>query len=172
VSLEPGKAPIVAVISLACLLGSAVLAWLSAPATLHLTRDSENRGTAAIESRLFGLFALGSERVERIRSVAKVRSSEPGVRSSTPDRLVFETTAGPVDTGRNQQLFAVDYLEIDGFMKADGPASLTLSSLARGEELRRFYVAQAVALFMFLGGLALVWLLISELLAPWRSARG
>ena len=151
-ALEPGKAPIVAVIGVGWLLGSATLAWWSSPATLHLTRTHEERVTATIESRLFGLIVNRAERVEGIRSV-----------SAAPARLVFDTANGPVDLGRNQQLFAPDYGEIDGALKTPGPFALTLSSIARGSELRRFAIAQAAALFMFVVGLGLVWVVISDL---------
>jgi hypothetical protein len=151
-ALEPGKAPIVAVIGVGWLLGSATLAWWSSPATLHLTRTHEERVTAAIESRLFGLFVNRAERIEGIRSL-----------SAAPARLVFDTAKGPVDLGRNQQLFAPDYAEIDSALKTPGPFDLTLSSIARGSELRRFVMAQAAALFMFLVGLGLVWVVISHL---------
>ena len=157
-ALEPGKAPIAAVIGLGWILGSAVLAWFSSPATLHLSRDNEDRVVAAIESRLFGLFTNRAARVEGIRSATLV----PG----TPDRIVFETAKGSVDLGRNQQLFALDYPEIDGFIKADAPPSLTLSSLARGPELRRFVIAQTATLFIFLVGLGLEWLVLAGLWAP------
>jgi hypothetical protein len=156
-ALEPGKAPIVAIIGLGWLLGSATLAWWSSPATLHLSRNHEERVTAAIESRLFGLFTNRAERIEGIRSVSSVRQSE------TPLRIVFETTHGPVDLGRNQQLFAPDYAEIDTALKTLGPFDVTFSSIARGSELRRFIIAQAVASFMFLTGLGLVWVVISHL---------
>jgi len=156
-AIEPGKAPIVALIGIACLLGSATLAWLSSPATLHLTRSHEERVSAAIESRLFGLFVNRAERIEGIRSLSSAPQSE------APNRLVFDTANGPVDLGRNQQLFAPDYAEIDSALKTVGPFDLTWSSISRGSELRRFVFAQAVALFMFLGGLGLMWLVIADL---------
>jgi hypothetical protein len=158
-ALEPGKAPIVAVIGLGWLLGSAVLAWFSSPATLHLVRDHEEHVTAAIESKLFGLFTTRAERIEGIRSLSVVRYSN----SDTPSRIVFETAKGAVDLGRNQQLFAPDYAEIDSALKTLGPVDLTLSSIARGSELRRFVIAQGVTLFLFLVGLGLVWVVISHL---------
>ncbi len=164
-SLEPGKAPIVAGIGLACLLGASLLAWLSSPATLQLTRDNENYATAALESRLFGLIVITSERVERIKSVSTIGSGVGGTRSDNADRLTFLTVKGPVDLGRNQQLFAPDYQEVAGFFGADAPPSLTLSSVARGAELRRFFIAQAIALFMFLGGLGLEWTVIRHLMS-------
>jgi hypothetical protein len=165
VAVEPEKAPIVAVIGLAWILGSAVLAWLSSPATLHLTRDNEDRVAAVIEARLFGLVLSQADRVEGIRSASLGRPGEPGQSTQTTKRLVFETRQGPVDLGRNQQLFAVDYADIDGFFKTSGPSTLTLSSISRGSELRRFVIAQAIAVFLCLGGLGLGWMLISGLRA-------
>ena len=170
-ALAPGKAPIVAVIGVAWLVGAGVLAWLSSPATLHLTRDNEDRVTAVIEARLFGLIATQGARIDGIRSASLVRSAGPGQSSHTPSRLVFETREGQVDLGRNQQLFAVDYPEIDGFLQTSGPADVTVSSIARGSELRRFVVAQAIAVFLFLGGLGLGGMLISGLRAGSRNAR-
>jgi hypothetical protein len=155
-------APKVALIGLACLLGSATLAWLSSPATLHVTRDSGSRVSATLESRLFGSITNRAERIEGIRSVSMVRN---GIDSPSPDRLLFQTATGPVDLGRNQQLFAPDFPEIDEFLKADAPPpGLTLSSIARGSELRRFLFAQAVAVLMFLGGLALEWSAVRQLM--------
>jgi hypothetical protein len=162
-SLEPEKAPIAALIGLACLLGSATLAWLSSPASLQLTRNSEERVSAAVESRLFGLITTRAARVEAIRSVSLVKYNRPGQRSDTPDRIVFETNAGSVDLGRNQQLFAVDYPEIAGFLAIDGPGTVTLSSIGRGRELRRFVFAQIAALFLCFAGLGLAWMVVQSL---------
>lgn len=153
---QPTNTPVLLALGVACLLGSAVLAWLSAPVTLSLTRDSENRVTAAIEARLFGLFATDVQGIERIRSVTLQRASAPGRSSRTPDRLVFETAAGPVDLGRTQQLFAADHADIARFMEADGPAAFTRSSIADGAERRRFVVAQVAALFLGLIGLGVM----------------
>jgi hypothetical protein len=163
-SLEPGKAPLVAGLGLACVLGAAVLAWFSSPATLQLARDSENRVSAALDSRLFGLITSKAERIEGIRSVSLVRSRAPGSTSHTPDRIIFETTNGSVDLGRNQQLFAVDYPELASFFEEDSPTSLTLSTIARGAELRRFFIAQTIALFMLLGGLGLEWMVVRHVM--------
>jgi hypothetical protein len=148
----------VAGIGLAWILGAAVLAWLSSPATLQLVRGNE-LATATLESRLFGLITTSDERIEGIRSVSLVRSHTSGS-SRTPARIVFETTGGPVDLGRNQQLFAVDYSELETLFRDDGPRSLTLSSIARGRELVRFVVAQSIALFLMLVGLALEWMAV------------
>jgi hypothetical protein len=163
-SLAPGKAPLVAGIGFAWILGAAVLAWFSSPATLHLARDNEDRVAAALESRLFGLFTNQAERIEGIRSVRVVQYQA----SETPDRIVFETARGSIDLGRNQQLFAVDYPELASFFKAEGPSSLTLSSIALGSELRRFVFAQAAALFLFLVGLGLEWMVARHLLSRER----
>jgi hypothetical protein len=162
-SLEPEKAPIAAIIGLACLLGSATLAWLSSPATLQLTRDNEDRVSAAVEARLCGLITTRAARIDGIRSVSLVKYNGPGQRSDTPDRLVFETTAGAVDLGRNQQLFAVDYPEIASFLATHGPAAVTLSSIGRGRELRRFVFAQMAALFLCFAGLGLEWMVVQSL---------
>ncbi|MEO5822803.1 MAG: hypothetical protein ABIT71_20040 [Vicinamibacteraceae bacterium] len=160
--IESGKAPTVAVIGLAWLIGSAVLAWLSSPATLMLIRDNEDHVAATLQSRLFGLFTTRSERIDGIQSVSVVSYNAPGHPSDTPDRLVFDTAKGPVDLGRNQQLFAQEHPKIAGFIK-DGPQSLTLSSIDRGSERRRYVIAQVIALFLFLGGLGLEWMLLQNL---------
>jgi hypothetical protein len=164
-SLEPEKAPLVAGIGLACMLAAAVLAWFSSPATLRLSRGDHKLVTAALESRLFGLVTHRAERIDGIRSASLVSSRAPGSRSHTPDRLIFETTSGSVDLGRNQQLFAVDYPDVAGFFKDEGSPSLTLSSIARGRELIRFFVAQAFVLFAALGGLGLEWMVVRSLMS-------
>ena len=87
--------------------------------------------TAALEARLFGLVAHSPQRAEGVETVTLVRSREPGSSSQTPDRLVFQTTHGAVDLGRNQQLFAPDYTAIREFLEQDGPESMTLSSIHR-----------------------------------------
>lgn len=173
------KLPLVAVIGLACVVGSPTLAWFSSPATLQLTRGDRGLVQASIESRLFGLFLNKTERIDGIRAVSLVRGTHD-LRDKTPDRIVFDTTSGPVDLGRNQQLFMRDHAEIASFFpvassdaveRGDGEASspprhsLTLSSIARGQELRRFLIAQTLALFMLLGGLGLEWLAVRGLMA-------
>jgi hypothetical protein len=151
-------APNAVVIGVAMLMLSATLAWFSSPATLQIGRDSQSGVSATLESRLFGLITNRTERIEGIRSASMVSSRVPGSDSDTPDRLVFQTAAGPVDLGRNQQLFTRDFQEIDEFLEADAPPpGLTLSSIARGSELRRFLIAQVIAVLMFVGGLALEW---------------
>jgi hypothetical protein len=155
--------PAVTAIGLACLAGSMLLAWLSAPATLHLSRDT---GTAAatLEARVFGLVVSERARIDGIRGASMVRARTSG--STTPDRLVFDTAGGPVDLGRSQQLFAAQREAIADFLQTDGPGSLTLSSLDRGSEQRRFLFAQASALFLFAAGLGLGWMVIRSRFRP------
>jgi hypothetical protein len=158
--------PLVAVLGLAWVLGAGVLAWFSSPSTLQLARGDQQLVTATIESRLFGLVTKSVERIEGIRSVSLVRSTESSQydsNSHTPERVVFETTGGAVDLGRNQQLFAVDYPDIASFFKDEASKSLTLSSIARGRELRRFFVAQAATLFLALVGFGLEWMVVRSL---------
>lgn len=173
------KLPLVAVIGLACVVGSPALAWFSSPATLQLTRGDRGLVQASIESRLFGLFLNKTERIDSIRAVSLVRGTDDR-QYKTPDRIVFDTTSGPVDLGRNQQLFMRDHAEIarffpiessDAVERGDGESSspplhsLTLSSIARGQELRRFLIAQTLALFLLIGGLGLEWLAVRGLVA-------
>jgi hypothetical protein len=163
VSLEPGKVPLVAGLGVACIVGAAALAWFSAPATLRLARAEQGLVTAQLESRLFGLVPKSAERIDGLRSVSLVRSRTG--RSQTPDHIVFETVNGPVDLGRDQQLFAVDHADMKSFFEDEASSSLTLSSIARGRELVRFVVAQAIALFLALAGLGLEWMVVRTLMA-------
>lgn len=162
-SVEPGKVPLVAGLGVACIVGAAALAWFSSPATLRLARGEDRLVTAQLESRLFGVIPSRAERIDGIRSVSLVRTRTG--RSQTPDHIVFETVSGSVNLGRNQQLFAVDYDDIDGFFKDEASLPLTLSSIARGSELVRFLVAQAIAVFLTLAGLGLEWMVVRSLLA-------
>jgi hypothetical protein len=157
-ALELNKAPLAAGLGLACFAFAAALAWLSSPATLQLTRGERGLVTAALESRTFGLIVNRAERIEGIRAVSLVRTRTE--RSHTPDTLIFETTSEAVDLGRNQQLFAVDFPDIDSFFKDRESRSLTLSSIARGEEFIRFLVAQAVFLFLMLVGVGVEWMVV------------
>jgi hypothetical protein len=160
-ALETGKVPLAAALGLACVVGAATLAWFSSPATLQLARGDQGLVTAALESRTFGLIVNRTERIEGIRAASLVRTRAG--RSQTPDTLVFETTSGAIDVGRNQQLFAVDYPDIDSFFKDEASQSLTLSSIARGRELIRFLVAQAIFLFLMLVGLGVEWMVVRSI---------
>ena len=163
--MNSSDAPKAVIIGVAMLLSSATLAWFSSPASLHIARDSGSGVSATLESRLFGLITNRAERIEGIRSASMVSGRLPGTDSDTPNRLVFQTATGAVDLGRNQQLFTRDFAEIDQFLKADAPPpGLTLSSIARGEELRRFLIAQSIAVLMFLGGLGLEWSAVRQAL--------
>jgi hypothetical protein len=155
--------PLVAGLGIACIVGAAALAWFSSPATLRLARGEGRLVTAEVESRLVGVVTRGAERIDGIRSVSLVRTRTG--RSQTPDHIVFETVNGPVNLGRNQQLFAADYADIDGFFKDEASPALTLSSIARGRELVRFLVAQAVAVFLMFAGLGLEWMVVRSLMA-------
>jgi len=160
-AIESGKAPLVAFLGLALIAGAVTLAWFSSPATLQLARGERGLVTAVLESRTFGLITTRAERIEGIRSVTLLRTATG--RSRTPDTLLFDTTTEAVDLGRNQQLFAVDYPEIDSFLKDGVSPSLTLSSIARGRERIRFVVAQAGFLFLLLVGLGVEWMVVRSL---------
>jgi hypothetical protein len=162
-AIESGKVPLVAALGLACIAGAAALAWFSSPATLRLARGDQGLVAAALESRTFGIIPNRAERIEGIRTATLVRTATG--RSHTPDTLIFETNGGPVDLGRNQQLFAVDYSDIDSFLKDHAASTLTLSSIARGREFIRFLVAQTMFLFLSAAGLGVEWMVV-------RSVRG
>jgi hypothetical protein len=157
--------------------GAVVLAWLSSPATMDLERTraepapieqaqvegtpAERRqgGTATIStsSRLFGLFEFGRQRIDGVRGARMVDSRVPGTNSTTPPHLVFETTGGDVNLGWVQQLFARDFVELRGFFENQAEARLTVSSIARSSESRRFIFAQIIVLFLGLLGITIVW---------------
>ena len=155
-ALDPNKAPLAAVLGLACIAGGAALGWFSSPATLHMVRGDQQLVTATLESRIAGLIPNRAERIDGIRAATLIRTRTG--RSQTPDTLFFETTAGAVDVGRDQQLFAVDFSDIDSFLKDDASQSLTLSSLGRGQELIRFLIAQVMAVFLLLVGFGVEWM--------------
>jgi hypothetical protein len=145
------------VIGLAWIVGAAVLAWFSSVATMRLARTGEGAVTVTIESRLFGLIDVGQERIDGVRTVEMVSSRVPGTNSSTPDHMVFQTAAGPVNRGQTQQLFARDFSEIKTLLDDPTTREATLSSIARGAEFRRFLFAQATVAFLGLVGFAVAW---------------
>lgn len=163
-AIEPGKIPLAAALGLACVVGAVALAWFSSPATLRLVRGDQGRVTAALESRLFGLIVNRVDRIEGIRAATLIRTRTE--RSHTPDTLMFETASESVDLGRNQQLFAEDYSDIDSFFKDEVSPSLTLSSIARGREFIRFLVAQTIFLFLVFVGLGVEWMVVRSVLPP------
>lgn len=155
--MSSDKAGKMIVIGLAWIAGAAVLAWFSSVATMRLERTGADGVSVTIESRLFGLIPVGSERTTGVRSVEMVRSRAPGSDSDTPDHMVFQTAGGPVNLGRPQQLFARDFTAIKAFLDDPTPHDATWSSVGRGEEFRRFLFAQAAAGFLAFVGLGLVW---------------
>ena len=185
-SSESDKAPILILLALACLCGAAALAWFSSPATMTLTRTTGGAVVVSLESRLFGLFRRSSDRIDNVKAVSTVTFRGPGSRSNTPDRIVFDTPSGPVDRGMIQQLFVSDFAEIKTFFEGnretaseggDGggqpslersaplPQTLSLSSIGRGSELRRFAFAQLAVAFLTLLGLGVGWMGAKALVA-------
>jgi hypothetical protein len=160
-ALELNKAPLAAALGLACITGGATLAWFSSPATLQLVRGDRGLVTVALESRIVGLIPTRAERIDGVRAASLVRTRTG--RSQTPDTLLFETGSEAIDRGRNQQLFAVDYGDIDSFFKDEASQSLTLSSIARGREFIRFLVAQVMSLFLLLVGLGVEWMVVRSI---------
>lgn len=136
------KAPLFLLIGGAFLAGAAVLAWFSSVAVLDLVRTGPASVTATIESRLLGVARVSSRSIEGVRSARLQGSREPGSRSKTPDRLLFDTGAGPVDLGYDQQLFARDFAQIDAFFRDASRRDLRLSSTGGGNESFRFLAAQ------------------------------
>jgi hypothetical protein len=177
-SADSDKAPILILLAFACLAGAAVLAWLSSPATMTLTRSKGGTVVVSFESRLFGLFVRSSDRIDQVKSVSRVTFQGPGMNSRTPARIVFDTPSGPVDRGMVQQLFASDFAEIKTFFEGESaaagegdgqapververdarPGTLSFSSIAAGSELRRFVFAQLAVAFLTFVGLGVGWM--------------
>jgi hypothetical protein len=175
-SASPG---LLLVLALACLGGATTLAWLSSPATMTLTRTDDKKVAVTFESRLFGLIPRSGGRIDNVMSVSTVTFRGPGSTSHTPDRLVFDTRSEAVDLGMVQQLFVHDLAEIKVFIsghneppgdgdgdgnveasveRAAQPRTMTLSSIARGSELRRFAFAQLAVAFLTFVGLGVGWM--------------
>lgn len=165
--VDTNKIPIVILFGLVCLAGAAALAWLSSPATLQLTRQGPVPVIVHLESRLFGMIPVASAHSNGVQGARLVRTRTG--RSHTPDHLEFDTAHGVVNHGRTQQLFAIDFPEIEGFFADGSLESAQLSSIARGRELWRFIVAQFFVLCLGLGGLGLEWLAIRSLMGRNRD---
>lgn len=146
------RVPILGIIGLAALLGAATLAYFSSVVTLRLER-SGTEATLSYDTRLFNLFAIEPRRYPGVTGVYLRPGREPGSRSHTPDFVIFRTTSGIVDYSYAQQLFLPDYSELEAFFADASTPVLTLSSVARGTELRRFVAAQAAVLFLTAVGL-------------------
>ena len=169
--MEVNKVPLAVLLGVACLCGGATLAWFSSPATMYLSRGGPDAVTVAFESWLFGLFLVDEQRIDEARSVSMVDSRTPGSRSSTPPRIIFGTSNGPVDLGRVQQLFAPEFPDVRDFFEAktvepelegeravEPPNEATFSSLARSSETRRFVIAQSMVLLLTLVGCGVIWI--------------
>lgn len=146
------RVPILGIIGLAALLGAATLAYFSSVVTLRLER-SATEATLSYDTRLFNLFAIEQRRHQGVTGVYLRPGREPGSRSHTPDFVIFRTADGIVDYSYAQQLFLRDYPELEAFFADAATPALTLSSIARGSELRRFIAAQAAVVFLAAVGL-------------------
>jgi hypothetical protein len=148
-----------AIIGLAMLAGSVVLLWLSSPATLSLARTAPGEAAGSFESRLLGLVPHSRVELAGVRAARFVSGRAEGSRSrsSTRNRLVFETAAGDVDLGYVQQRFAPDQAQIAEFLADPSRQRLSLSTIARTRELLRFAFAQLIGALLALGGLGLAW---------------
>jgi hypothetical protein len=156
---------------LLCLGAAALLAWYSSVTTLDLAR-TEATATLAYETRLFNLLVIDRQAFADVTSVSVIRSRLPGVRSNTPDYLMFQARGGQIDAGYVQQHFWRDYAELDAFFTTTEwppPQALRLSSIDRGAELRRFVFAQAAVAFLALLGLAVWWRAVDTLMARRRA---
>jgi hypothetical protein len=153
--------PLLLLIGAAFLAGAALLAWLSAMATLHLTRTNQ-AGTVQVqfEERLFGLIRIGGERIDGVRAVSVVsgRLRESKSTSHTPDRLIFNTAAGAVDLGYVQQRFLHDASDIREFFAQQTERALSISSARRFDEALRFAAAQLGVAVLAAFGVLLIYL--------------
>lgn len=146
------RVPIMCIIGLAALLGAGVLAYFSSVVTLRLARTGVE-ATLSYDTRLFNLVSIEQRRHPGVTGVYLRPGREPGSRSHTPDFVIFRTRDGIVDYSYVQQLFLPDYSELEAFFADASTPELTLSSIARGTELRRFVAAQAAVLFLTAVGL-------------------
>jgi hypothetical protein len=138
-----------------CLVFAAVLEWYASPATLSLTRTGPDAVSVMMVSKLFGRLTTTTTRYDGVQSAAIVRS--PNARRSVDsDRLVFYTAAEAIDRTRAQQLFRADFPEIKSFLADGSRHTLSISSIARGRELRRFVAAQAAVAFLALLGAGVI----------------
>ena len=140
-----------------CLIFAAVLEWYASPATLSLMRTGPNAVSVSMVSKLFGQLTTTTTRYDGVQSAAIVRS--PSARRSVDsDRLVFYTAAEAIDRTRAQQLFRADFPEINSFLTDGSLQTLSISSIARGQEWWRFVAAQAAVAFLALLGIGVTWL--------------
>jgi len=151
--------PLLITLGLAFLVGASVLAWASSPATLQFTRVDATSTQLTIESRLFALVPIATERIYGIQSASMVSgqiADSTSSRSHTPDYLVFDTATGRTRHRQTLRLFTGDFSEIRDFLADSTRPELRLSSIADTRERVRFIVAQlCVASLAALGGLLL-----------------
>lgn len=145
-----------------CVLAAAVLSWYASPATLSLTRTGPDTVSVSMASKLFGRLTTATTRYEGVRSAAIVLSPNRR-REVDSDRLVFYTGDESIDRTGAQQLFRPDFPEIDSFLADGDRHALTLSSIARPRELRRFAVAHLVVACLALLGVGVIWLAVVEI---------
>lgn len=170
-SADANRTPILLGFGMLCLAAAALLAWWSSVTTMHIVRTG-TAATLSYETRLFNLFVIDRRSFADVTGVSVIRSRQPGVRSNTPDYLMFESRNGQIDAGYVQQHFARESTDIDEFFQATTspvPPELRRSSIDRGEELRRFIFAQLAVLFLIGLGLGVWWLAVHELFGRRRA---
>jgi hypothetical protein len=163
VALDPKRAAFLLTAGALCIIFAAGLEWYASPATLSLTRTAPNAVSVSMVSKLFGLLTTTTTRYDGVQSAAIVRSTAAR-RSPDSDRLVFYTASEAIDRTRAQQLFRADFPEINSFLTDGSRQTLSISSIARGREWRRFAFAQAAVGFLALLGAGVMWLGLKEIL--------
>jgi hypothetical protein len=163
VSGEP-RPGLLAVIALGFLAGAGALAWFSAVQTLQITRTAATApATVSLQSHLFGLVLVSDTRLDGVRS-ARVVTTVPEVSRPRPyTQLFFDTPSGAVDLFTPKQTFQRTYSDIEAFFQDPAQRTATFSSLVDGGETVRFVVAQVVAVFLFLCGAGLVYVVVKSL---------
>ena len=154
-ALDLKRTALLLTLGLLCIVFAAVLEWWASPAMLSLTRTGPNAVSVSMVSYLFGQLTTTTTRYDGVQSVAIV-SSPNRRRSVDSDRLVFYTAAGAIDRTRAQQLFRADFPEIKSFLTDDSRQTLSISSIGRERELRRFVGAQVAAAFLTLLGAGVI----------------
>jgi hypothetical protein len=144
-----------------CVIAAAVLVWYASPATLSLTRTAPDAVSVSMASKLFGRLTTATTRYDGVRSAAIVLSPNRR-REVDSDRLVFYTVDESIDRTGAQRLFRADFPEIRDFLADGGRQALTISSIARPRELRRFVAAHVAVVFLALLGLSVIWLGVME----------
>jgi hypothetical protein len=144
-------------IGLVMLAGSVGLFWFSSTATLRLVRTSSGAVSGTFERQLFGRIPHSRTVVPHIVSVRVERGRTDHIsnRSGTNDSLHFVTKEGQVELVQVQDMFVRDAPVLSGFLADSSRPELSLSSIARKRETRRFAFGQLVGVLMALGGTGL-----------------